>query len=387
MQTGWMHEDHQSQREFERIRNKQASAATTATPAATPTQATGTAVSAAAREYVLESPLGSISINTQKQSIRTIWSVERFLTVSVFDKPIPTRIDGVYTTNYRSDTVNHIRFAPGKNVTIHGRYVEKDKVEVKIDSIAPASASLEGSLSTVWVRDLTNATNMYVGWNPLYGFTTALFLGPWGYQAAYNSTTPIANSGYSNIAKDTQWSMGVSIPGSTYAPYTFTGKVDTAGLYWVYATTQGHRWIFDSDWVQFVSQRVHYFLVIKRNGYVESGETYKIYKPLDVLSWDMYFPAGATGSTLVAQMSSVAWSVNGGAMVYLEAGDEICHMLTFHNPTGGYNRTMYGVGYHAVEACLIADGTTLDPATQVDLYPINNGDTAQSYQIMQFANV
>lgn len=249
------------------------------------------------------------------------------------------------------------------------------------------TSSLEGALSTVWIHDLVNTETAYVGYNPINGFNTALFVGPWGFQTAQNSTTPIALSGYSNIAKDTQWSMGVSIQSSAVGPYTYTGMVDTAGLYWVYSTTQGIRWLFDENWAPFVSQRIQYFLVIKRNNYPEQGETYKIYKPLDVISWDMYFPVGTPTSTIVANMSSVDWSVNGGAMVYLEAGDEICHLLTFQNPTGGYNRTSYGVGYHAVEACLVADSTTLDPATQVDIWPINDGELVQNYQLFQFINV
>lgn len=393
MQTGWIHKDHETQREFERLRNK-ATATTEQTPATEqPTVQRSATTQLPQREYDLDSPLGTITIDTQKGANKTLWSIDRPLTVSIVDKEIPTRIDGQYALNYRSDTVGHIRLLPGTNIDIQGRYYDKDKIDIEINA-ATAAVGLEGSLSTVWIKDATQDWGTSFGYNPITGlYVTQIVFGPWGFSATPPSTAPYAGSDYSNNAKDDQWEFGLPLRYDNTSAWTRMGRVNKSGLYWFYGTTQGYRWVsqeVDGYLAPHINLSVHYYAVVKRySDNPEQPTALQIYKPLDIMRWDEWIGAMTLESRQMfrSAFSSLPWSVNGGCLIWLNANDEVGHMISYYGGNGGETRMNFQICYHAAEAFLVADEGTLDPATQIDLIPVNDPDTAPDYHTMQFYNV
>jgi hypothetical protein len=392
MQTGWIHKDHETQREFERLRNK-ATASVEQTPAVEqPTVQRSAATQLPQKEYDLNSPLGTITVDAQKGTNKITWSIERPLTFAINDIDIPSRIADNGT--FRVDTVNRLRFIAGSNIVIYGRNYDKDVVDVEIN--ATNTTGLEGSLSTVWIKDANQDIPTSVGYNTITGqYVTELIVGPWGFVDGVDSTTPVAASGYSNIAKDSEWDWGTTARINANSAYTRMGRVSKSGLYWVYGTAQGYKWVswqVDNNLIPFVNHSVHYYCMVRRaTGNPESPySAVSIYKPLDTLRWDEWIGTNLTGEERQqyrSVFSSLPWSLNGGCNIWLNAGDEVAHMVTFYGGNGGETRMLYQVCYHAVEAVLIADETTIDPATQINQTPINYNDTTMNYQTMQFANV
>lgn len=394
MQTGWVHKDHESQREFERLRNKAVQAQEQAQPAQPSTpQAPELPVQAPVKEYFLESPLGTIRINTQSAGSRVTWKIDRPLTVSVRDVPIATR-QSPSANEYIGNTVNHINFVPTANIDIRGRQAEQDKVDVVIYS--KDQNSLNGALSTVWIKDTVGDVAVGIGYDPGPNtYIQQVFLGPWGWQSAAGVATPYNLSGYSNNAIDDEWSMGTSLRIDPRTAWTRFGKVSKAGLYHITGTTQGMRYVSNflsggviADWI---NVRLHYHLV--RRTYI-TGETpyYRtnIYKTLDIDAWDLWgpglFDTVEKRSSFISNMSSVPFSLQGTAQIWLEADDEVAHMVTF-NAYSGEKRISYQFTYHAFEAILVADETTLDPNTQVEFVPVNDLEGPDEYHQMQFINV
>jgi hypothetical protein len=392
MQTAWRHSDPESQREFERIRKQKTGTTTIVAETPAPSApANVPTINVPVKEYELRSPLNTISINTQKSNTKVIWDIDRFLTVSVDNIEIPTRIYDPYHLNYRFDTVKHIDFVGGKNIKVYGHNVEEDKVSIHIEGTAPTTSSLDGALSTVWIKDANGDFATGFGYDTVSAsYLNSLMIGPWGWQNAINSTTPYTASNYSNNAKDTEWDWGTSIRANPLHAYTRFGKVSKAGLYWVYMTTQGYRWAstaLAANMTPFINTRVFYYCMVRRGGLAP-----KIYKSLDVMQWDMWtWPTVGVdleGRTLfVNRMSSLPWSLNGGCLVWLNVDDEVGTAISYYNGNGGEARFGYQVTYHAFEAVLVADNTTLDPATQVNLTPINDPDVFTNYHNMQFTNV
>jgi hypothetical protein len=391
MQTAWRHNDHESQREFERLRKQKVSAAAAVTPTPAPSGGGGsTPIVAPVKEYEIRSPLNTIQITTQRSPIKTIWDLERFLTVSVSNLEIPTRIYSPYNLNYRFDTVKHIDIVGGKNIEVYGHNVEEDKVSIHIEGTAPTTSSLDGALSTVWIKDANGDFATGFGYNTVTAsYFNSLMIGPWGWQDAINSTTPYTASNYSNNAKDTEWDWGTSIRANPLHAYTRFGKVNKAGLYWVYMTTQGYRWVSNAilaSMTPFINNRVFYYCMVRRSGLAP-----KIYKSLDIMPWDLYAPSLGSSvderGVFIERFSSLPWSLNGGCLIWLNVDDEVGTAISYYNGNGGEARFGYQVTYHAFEAVLVADNTTLDPATQVNLTPINDPDVFTNYHNMQFTNV
>jgi hypothetical protein len=256
------------------------------------------------------------------------------------------------------------------------------------------SSSLEGALSTVWIKDATTDPALSVGYNILTGqYINQLFVGPWGWQSASGVTTPYAGSNYSNNAIDTQWDWGVSERFSVQSAYTRFGAVNEDGLYLISGTTQGIRYltsaIYTSIGVPFINIRLHYYLAVRRL----EGETYvtRIYKTLDVCPLDIWnFNTSGNVEDIygfVIQMSTLPWSLQGTAQIWLNAGDEVSHLISYNFGNNGETRILFQVTYHAFEAIKIADSTTLDPATQVTLQPVNYLEGPANYHPMQFTNV
>lgn len=252
-------------------------------------------------------------------------------------------------------------------------------------------SSLEGSLSTVWIKDAATDIPLSVGYDINTGqYVNQLFVGPWGWQSGAGVTTPYAGSAVSDNARDTQWSYGTATRASALSAFTRYGKVDTAGLYLVSGTTQGIRYIISNFNNFAVTVRLHYHLMVRR---LESGvPVTRLYKTLDVHEWDMWnIPLPTTdpenATSFRNLMSTLPWSLQGTAQIWLEAGDEIAHMISYSNGNAGVTRVLYQTTYHACEAVLIADATTLDPATQVNLQPVNYLEGPTNYHDMQFTNV
>lgn len=397
MQTGWRHKDHESQREFERITKKASAAAIVETPATIPAaSAQSTPVITSVRDYDLQSNLNTITVNTQRNANKTTWDIERFLTVSVNNVEIATRIYGQYQNNYRFDTVKRIDFQAGDNIDVHGEYVEEDTVRVFIHGNAPSSSSLEGALSTVWIKDAAGDSAVGFGYDTGSGtYLNELYVGPWGWHTNNAPTppdpTPYNLSGYSNNAKDTQWDWGLAVRANPIQAYSRFGKVSKSGLYHISGTTQGYRWVSTecvTSMFQFINSRIHYYLVVNRP--LGDAADIRIYKSLDIEPWDMWAQGTLntveTRTAFVNQMSSRPWGVQGTAQIWLNAGDEVSHYITYNGGTGE-KRVGYQVTYHAFEGICVADETTLDPLTQVNLDPINKPDTYLNYHQMQFINV
>lgn len=397
MQTGWRHKDHESQREFERITKKASTTTTVETPAITPAAtAQSQTVLSTSRDYDLQSNLNTITIDTQKTANKTVWSIDRFLTVSVNNVEVATRIYGAYQNNFRFDTVKRIDFQAGDNIDVHGEYVEEDTVRIFIHGNAPTSSSLEGALSTVWIKDAAGDPAVGFGYDTGSGtYLNELYIGPWGWHTSNAPVppdpTPYNLSGYSNNAKDTQWGWGVAVRANGLQAYTRFGKVNKSGLYHISGTTQGYRWVSTectAAMIQFINTRLHYYLVVNRP--LGDANQIRIYKTLDVEPWDMWgfgiLNTVETRTAFVNQMSSKPWGLQGTAQIWLNAGDEVSHLITYNGGTGE-KRVGYQVTYHAFEGVCVADETTLDPTTQVNLVPINEPDPYLSYHQMQFINV
>ena len=257
------------------------------------------------------------------------------------------------------------------------------------------TSSLQGALSTVWIKDAEQDIATAIGYNVANNqYVEQLFIGPWGWQNAINSTVPYVGSGYSNNAKDTEWDWGWSGRFSPMSAYTRFGKVSKAGLYLVSGTTQGMRYIASNvattPGAPYVNLRLHYHILHRHYVNEVIGYRTSIYKTLDICPWDLWgLDIGdIEGMQLfVSQMSSVPWSVQGTAQIWLEPDDEVAHLITFNYGNNGETRIAFEVTYHAFEAVLVADETTLDPATQVDLAPVNYNEPPASYHSMQFINV
>ena len=116
----------------------------------------------------------------------------------------------------------------------------------------------------------------------------------------------------------------------------------------------------------------------------------QIYKTLDVQPWDLWGINYANDPEIrqlfVTAMSTLPWSVQGTAQIWLNAGDEVIHMISY-NLGSGDARILYQVTYHAFEAIRVADATTLNPDTQVDFQPVNYLEGPPQYHDMQFINV
>jgi hypothetical protein len=398
MQTGWRHKDHEAQREFERITKKASVATAVETPAVTtPAAASQTpGVVANVRDYDLQSSLNTISVATQKTANKTVWDIERFLTVSTNNVEVATRIYGAYQNNFRFDTVKRIDFQAGDNIDVHGEYVEEDHVRIFIHGNAPSSSSLEGALSTVWIKDAAADPAVGFGYDTGSGtYLNELYVGPWGWHTNNAATppdpTPYNLSGYSNNAKDTQWDWGFAARANGLQAYTRFGKVSKSGLYHISGTTQGYRWVSNecaASMIQFINTRIHYYLVVNRP--LGDAADVRIYKSLDIEPWDMWafgiLNTVESRTAFVNQMSSRPWGVQGTAQIWLNAGDEVSHYITYNGGTGE-KRVGYQVTYHAFEGICVADETTLDPTTQVNLDPINKPDGYLNYHQMQFINV
>lgn len=396
MQTAWRQNDHETQREFERLRKQKVAAA--ATQVEVPTAAGSPSITAQpeAKTYELVSPLRTIQIDTTNGINKVTWSIDRFLTVSTNNVEVATRIYGAYQNNFRFDTVKRIDFQAGDNIDVHGEYVEEDHVRIFIHGNAPSSSSLEGALSTVWIKDAAGDPAVGFGYDTGSGtYLNELYVGPWGWHTNNAPTppdpTPYNLSGYSNNAKDTQWDWGLAVRANPIQAYSRFGKVSKSGLYHISGTTQGYRWVSSecvASMFQFINSRIHYYLVVNRP--LGDAADIRIYKSLDIEPWDMW--AQGTLNTVEArtafvnQMSSRPWGVQGTAQIWLNAGDEVSHYITYNGGTGE-KRVGYQVTYHAFEGICVADETTLDPLTQVNLDPINKPDTYLNYHQMQFINV
>lgn len=261
---------------------------------------------------------------------------------------------------------------------------------------AATSSSLEGALSTVWIKDANGDPAVGFGYDTASGtYLQQLYVGPWGWHTnnapVPPDPTPYLNSGFSNNAKDTQWDWGLAVRANGLQAYSRFGKVSKAGLYLISGTTQGYRWVSNdcvTNMTPWINTRIHYYLVVNRP--LGDVANIKIYKTLDVEPWDFWAPGlldtvEARGN-FVNQMSSRPWGVQGTAQIWLNAGDEVMHYITYNTGTGE-SKVGYQVTYHAFEGICVADETTLDPATQVNLVPINYPDPYQSYHQMQFINV
>lgn len=254
-------------------------------------------------------------------------------------------------------------------------------------------SSLQGALSTVWLKDATTEIPLSVGYDVVTGqYINQLLVGPWGWQSAQNVTTPYPNSNYSNNAKDTQWDWGSSNRVSALSAYTRFGKVSESGLYLISGTTQGMRYLTSAMYPtmqQYINLRLHYHIVVRRM----EGETpvTRIYKTLDIEPWDMWAVGILTDletvQLFIARMGTLPWSLQGTAQIWLNADDEVGHLITYNQGNNGEARMVFQATYHAFEAIKVADATTLDPATQVDLNPINAPDGPTQYHTMLFTNV
>lgn len=256
---------------------------------------------------------------------------------------------------------------------------------------AAAMTSLEGALSTVWIKDANTDVPLSIGYDIISGqYINQLFVGPWGWQSGAAVTTPYAGSAVSDNAKDTQWDYGTAERFSALSAYTRYGIVNTAGLYLISGTTQGIRYIASNFNNFLVTVRLHYHLAVRR---IESGvPVTRIYKTLDVNSWDAWNipnPVLDPEAAMLfrSQMSTLPWSLQGTAQIWLEAGDQVAHVISYNVGNGGPTRILYQATYHAFEAILVADATTLDPATQVNLQPVNYLEGPTNYHNMQFTNV
>lgn len=257
--------------------------------------------------------------------------------------------------------------------------------------VIESKSSLEGALSTVWIKDQAGDTAVGFGYDGA-NYLNSLIVGPWGWQDAINSTVPYNLSNYSNNVKDDQWDWGVSIRSQVQQAYTRMGKVSKTGLYLISGTTQGFRWISPqtaSNLIPFINTRIHYYLIVRR--IILGVPTIKIYKSLDIEPWDLWtWPSVAIDETarnlFIEKMSSLPWGVQGTCQIWLEEDDEVAHMISYNAGNGGETRMSYQVCYHAFEGILVADETSLDPA-QINLVPVNDPDVFGSYHQMQFINV
>ena len=120
------------------------------------------------------------------------------------------------------------------------------------------SASLEGALSTVWIKDAATDPAISVGYNILTsGYTNVLYVGPWGWQSGSGVTTPYTGSNYSSNAIDTQWEWGTSERFSAQSAYTRYGKVNESGLYLISGTTQGIRYLTSAIYTNYTSPYIN----------------------------------------------------------------------------------------------------------------------------------
>lgn len=255
------------------------------------------------------------------------------------------------------------------------------------------TSSLEGALSTVWIKDGAVNPALSVGYDILTNaYLNTLLIGPWAFQSAQNVDTPYLGSAFSNNAIDTQWERGTSVRSLPVHAYSQCGRVNESGLYLISGTTQGLRYLTSAMWTNPTSNhiniRLHYHIVVRRP-YLD-GWTIQIYKTLDVQPWDLWGINYANDPEIrqlfVTQMSTLPWSVQGTAQIWLDAGDEVIHMISY-NLGNGDARILYQVTYHAFEAIRVADATTLNPDTQVDFQPVNYLEGPPQYHDMQFINV
>lgn len=302
----------------------------------------------------------------------------------------------------------------GINFHNHSNFINKhehDQIHFKVEdegngirrvtgwykSGVTTTSSLEGALSTVWIKDANGDPAVGFGYDTGSGtYLQQLYVGPWGWHTnnapVPPDPTPYLNSNFSNNAKDTQWDWGsLAFRASPLQAYTRFGKVSKAGLYLISGTTQGYRWVSNdcvSNMTPWINTRIHYYLVVNR----PSGDVpnIRIYKTLDVEPWDFWAPGlldtVEARANFVNAMSSRPWGVQGTAQIWLNVGDEVSHYITYNAGTGE-SKVGYQVTYHAFEGICVADETTLDPATQVNLVPVNYPDPYTSYHQMQFINV
>jgi hypothetical protein len=301
----------------------------------------------------------------------------------------------------------------GLNFHNHSNFINKhehDQIHFKVEdegngirritgwykSGVTTTSSLEGALSTVWIKDANGDPAVGFGYDTGSGtYLQQLYIGPWGWHTnnapVPPDPTPYLNSNFSNNAKDTQWDWGMPIRANALQAYSRFGKVSKAGLYLISGTTQGYRWVSNdcvTNMTPWINTRIHYYLVVNRP--LGDVPNIRIYKTLDVEPWDFWAPGlldtVEARANFVNQMSSRPWGVQGTAQIWLNVGDEVMHYITYNTGTGE-SKVGYQVTYHAFEGICVADETTLDPATQVNLVPINYPDPYQSYHQMQFINV
>jgi hypothetical protein len=168
MKTGWRHNDHQTQREFERFRR--ASTVTTETSEATSTTAGGitTTTTGGGTTTIITNPpsstffeLDAISpyqtcqVTVENTGTKAFLTIDRFLTVAVDGLDILTRLSQTFT-NGISNTVKRINFISGSNVVLNGSNFADDEVTVTINASVTGGGG-SGTMSSWYVRTNTDA--------------------------------------------------------------------------------------------------------------------------------------------------------------------------------------------------------------------------------------
>lgn len=141
MKTGWRHNDHQTQREFERFRNPSTVETGTTGSATISVGGTGAGTttivtnppSSVFFELDAYSPYKTCVVTVDNSGTKSILTIDRFLTVTTNGIAIPTRLGGTFV-NYTSNTVKQINFVAGPNIVIDGSNNADDEVTVTISA-------------------------------------------------------------------------------------------------------------------------------------------------------------------------------------------------------------------------------------------------------------
>lgn len=157
MKTGWRHNDHQTQREFERFRKQ--STVTVDAGGQTTTVDTGGGTttivtnppSATYFELDAISPFQTCQVTVENIGTKAFLTIDRFLTVAVDNLDILTRLSQTFTGGV-TNTVKRINFISGNNVLLTGSNYADDEVTVTINANVTG-----GGASSWYIRENAGA--------------------------------------------------------------------------------------------------------------------------------------------------------------------------------------------------------------------------------------
>lgn len=334
MQTGWRHDDHGSQREFERLRNPQGVDGTvrpsdgvqSASPNPQLPDFDGGNPEQPAKRYELSSRLGTVTITSQEGPSYKEWNLERFLTVSVNGLDIYTRLNPI-----RYDTVKHIDFVAGANITIEGSNFENDRVVLTISGGGAGSYDWDFITDTAVAETVTSGEQLsYVG----SGIVTVTNVGNvitfyapatvgWELQAVGTVGTETIDGG-DTVVFDKGGDLTVGRVGNTIT-YSYTNPNPTVYNFNIQANAGATEQIDTGETVTFAEAGGG--ITIVRTG---NTLTFTVASPI-AYTFDLQ-AVGTVGAETISNGQNIVFD-KGGDLTVVRVGDTITYSYTNPNPT------------------------------------------------------